>query len=184
MAALQPERKPPSGSVSKRTPRSPQLLHGRRRLRVSTSTALGAAEPRPAASVSAAWRSGESSAASAAASPPWAQKLELSASGLRETSATRAPSPGGLKRDVQAGGPAADHDDVAGAGGVGGGGRAHGRGYGIAESMALYFSHPRSLQHDTGPHPENARRLVAIEAALERRRLGRHRAGRGPGGDP
>jgi acetoin utilization deacetylase AcuC-like enzyme len=33
--------------------------------------------------------------------------------------------------------------------------------------MALYFSHPSSLQHDTGPHPENARRLVAIEAALE-----------------
>jgi acetoin utilization deacetylase AcuC-like enzyme len=36
--------------------------------------------------------------------------------------------------------------------------------------MALYFSHPSSLQHDTGPHPENARRLVAIEAALEAER--------------
>jgi acetoin utilization deacetylase AcuC-like enzyme len=33
--------------------------------------------------------------------------------------------------------------------------------------MALYFSHPSSLEHDTGPHPENARRLVAIEAALQ-----------------
>jgi acetoin utilization deacetylase AcuC-like enzyme len=34
--------------------------------------------------------------------------------------------------------------------------------------MTLYFSHPSSLRHETGPHPENARRLVAIEAALER----------------
>ncbi len=34
--------------------------------------------------------------------------------------------------------------------------------------MTLYFSHPSSHEHDTGPHPENARRLVAIETALER----------------
>ncbi len=34
--------------------------------------------------------------------------------------------------------------------------------------MALYYSHPSSHRHDTGPHPENAGRLVAIEAALER----------------
>ncbi len=34
--------------------------------------------------------------------------------------------------------------------------------------MTLYFSHPSSMRHETGPHPENARRLVAIEAALER----------------
>ena len=33
--------------------------------------------------------------------------------------------------------------------------------------MALYLSHPSSHRHDTGPHPENAGRLVAIEAALE-----------------
>ncbi len=32
--------------------------------------------------------------------------------------------------------------------------------------MALYVSHPSSLEHDTGPHPENAARLRAIEAAL------------------
>ena len=50
--------------------------------------------------------------------------------------------------------------------------------------MALYFSHPSSLRARHRPAPENARRLVAIEAALERRRLGRPRAGRGPGGDP
>ncbi len=30
----------------------------------------------------------------------------------------------------------------------------------------LYVSHPSSHEHDTGAHPENARRLVAIEAAL------------------
>ena len=34
--------------------------------------------------------------------------------------------------------------------------------------MALYYSHPSSHRHDTGPHPENAGRLVAIEGALER----------------
>ena len=33
--------------------------------------------------------------------------------------------------------------------------------------MGLYFSHPSSLQHDTGAHPENASRLRAIEAALD-----------------
>jgi len=32
--------------------------------------------------------------------------------------------------------------------------------------MGLYFSHPSSLEHDTGAHPENASRLRAIEAAL------------------
>jgi acetoin utilization deacetylase AcuC-like enzyme len=34
--------------------------------------------------------------------------------------------------------------------------------------VGLYLSHPSSHEHDTGPHPENAGRLVAIEAALER----------------
>ena len=32
--------------------------------------------------------------------------------------------------------------------------------------MGLYLSHPSSHLHDTGAHPENATRLVAIEAAL------------------
>ena len=34
--------------------------------------------------------------------------------------------------------------------------------------MALYLHHPSSLEHDTGAHPENADRVRAIEAALER----------------
>jgi acetoin utilization deacetylase AcuC-like enzyme len=34
--------------------------------------------------------------------------------------------------------------------------------------LALYYSHPSSQRHDTGGHPENAGRLVAIEAELER----------------
>ncbi|GIK77020.1 MAG: histone deacetylase [Acidobacteria bacterium] len=34
--------------------------------------------------------------------------------------------------------------------------------------MALYLRHPTSLAHDTGPHPENAGRIEAIESALER----------------
>jgi acetoin utilization deacetylase AcuC-like enzyme len=33
--------------------------------------------------------------------------------------------------------------------------------------VGLYFSHPSSLEHDTGGHPENASRLRAIEAALD-----------------
>jgi acetoin utilization deacetylase AcuC-like enzyme len=32
--------------------------------------------------------------------------------------------------------------------------------------LALYVAHPSSHEHDTGPHPENAGRLRAIEAAL------------------
>jgi acetoin utilization deacetylase AcuC-like enzyme len=32
--------------------------------------------------------------------------------------------------------------------------------------MTIYLTHPSSLEHDTGPHPENAGRLRAIEAAL------------------
>lgn len=35
--------------------------------------------------------------------------------------------------------------------------------------MGLYLRHPASLRHDTGAHPENARRIVAIERALSDR---------------
>ena len=34
--------------------------------------------------------------------------------------------------------------------------------------MTLYFSHSSAYRHDTGAHPENAARIAAIEAALER----------------
>ncbi len=33
----------------------------------------------------------------------------------------------------------------------------------------VLLRHPSSLEHDTGPHPENARRIVAIERALQER---------------
>jgi acetoin utilization deacetylase AcuC-like enzyme len=33
--------------------------------------------------------------------------------------------------------------------------------------VGLYLSHPSSLEHDTGAHPENASRIRAIEAKLE-----------------
>ena len=36
--------------------------------------------------------------------------------------------------------------------------------------MTLLFTQPSSHRHDTGAHPENANRLVAIEAALDRDR--------------
>jgi acetoin utilization deacetylase AcuC-like enzyme len=35
--------------------------------------------------------------------------------------------------------------------------------------MGLYLRHPSSYRHDTGGHPENARRLTAIEEALSAR---------------
>ena len=34
-------------------------------------------------------------------------------------------------------------------------------------ATGLYLRHPLSFEHDTGPHPENAERIRAIEAALE-----------------
>jgi acetoin utilization deacetylase AcuC-like enzyme len=34
-------------------------------------------------------------------------------------------------------------------------------------SRGLYLRHPLSFEHDTGPHPENAERIRAIEAAME-----------------
>jgi acetoin utilization deacetylase AcuC-like enzyme len=37
----------------------------------------------------------------------------------------------------------------------------------VSAGVGLYFSHPSSLEHDTGGHPENASRLRAIEAALD-----------------
>jgi acetoin utilization deacetylase AcuC-like enzyme len=36
-------------------------------------------------------------------------------------------------------------------------------------SAPVLFHHPSSLEHDTGGHPENARRIVAIERALAER---------------
>ncbi len=36
-------------------------------------------------------------------------------------------------------------------------------------STGLYIRHPSSFQHDTGGHPENARRLTAIEEAMSDR---------------
>ena len=35
--------------------------------------------------------------------------------------------------------------------------------------MGLYFRHPSSFEHETGPHPENKRRIAAIEEALSER---------------
>ena len=34
---------------------------------------------------------------------------------------------------------------------------------------AVLFRHPSSLEHDTGPHPENANRIAAIQQALDER---------------
>jgi acetoin utilization deacetylase AcuC-like enzyme len=41
--------------------------------------------------------------------------------------------------------------------------------YGIGMAAPLYFRHSSSLEHDTGPHPEGAGRIPAIERAMEAR---------------
>jgi acetoin utilization deacetylase AcuC-like enzyme len=41
--------------------------------------------------------------------------------------------------------------------------------YGIRIAAHLYFRHPSSLEHDTGPHPEGPGRIPAIERAMEAR---------------
>jgi len=41
--------------------------------------------------------------------------------------------------------------------------------YGIRIAAPLYFRHPSSLEHDTGPHPEGPGRIPAIERAMEAR---------------
>jgi acetoin utilization deacetylase AcuC-like enzyme len=45
----------------------------------------------------------------------------------------------------------------------------HGRRYRNANVAPLYLRHPSSLGHDTGPHPERAERIRALEGALEAR---------------
>jgi len=42
-------------------------------------------------------------------------------------------------------------------------------GYRNAISAPLYFRHPASLEHDTGPHPERSDRIRALETALAER---------------
>jgi acetoin utilization deacetylase AcuC-like enzyme len=42
------------------------------------------------------------------------------------------------------------------------------RAYGTGMAAAVYLSHPSSLAHDTGPHPERAARIIAIEEELGR----------------
>ena len=36
-------------------------------------------------------------------------------------------------------------------------------------AAGIYIRHPSSFEHDTGGHPENARRLTAIEEAMSDR---------------
>ena len=86
-----PSARRPSWSRSKTTPRASRSRTAPGASSTSTCTADGRQSPRPAAIVSAAWRSGESPGSSAAARPPWAQKLALWESGVRETRQTLPP---------------------------------------------------------------------------------------------
>ena len=87
-----PSASSPSGVEVEDDPARAQLAHrGRRLLDQRPAPPRGGRGPRPAAIVSAACWAGESPGSSAAASPPWAQKLALWESGVRETTQTAAP---------------------------------------------------------------------------------------------
>ena len=149
VAALEAERELAARRRRSKLHPARSQLRDRRRAppRSSTSTALARQSPRPAASVSSAWRSGESSGASAAASPPCAQKLELSASGLRETSATLGAAPRRPRARRAARRRRRRRPRRRGlAAGLRARRAGHGRGYRIREPMALYVSHPSSLR--------------------------------------
>ena len=71
------------------------------------------------------------------------------------------PLPGSGQRRVEAGRAGAHHGDVSP--------QSDPRRYRTG-AMPVYFHHPSSLEHDTGPgHPERVARMQAIEAELERR---------------
>ena len=110
--------------------------------------------------MSAPWSSGESSRASAAAIPPWAQYEAVWASGERLTRTTRAPSSAAVSAAKRPAAPAPTTATSA-----------------LSEStrvpyrrVPVFFSHPSSLEHDTGPgHPERIERIRALDAELARR---------------
>ena len=93
MAALQSERQALVGIEVEPGRRAAGAPRRRPAPRAASSSAADRRHaPRPAAIVSSTCCSGESSGPIAAASPPCAQKLELSLSGFRDTIATREPA--------------------------------------------------------------------------------------------
>src|SRR3954454_5709743 len=76
---------------------------------------------------------------------------------------------GRAQGDVESRRPAADHRDVGlNRGSVPVRWAGHRQRLGtVSGVVGLYLSHPSSLEHDTGAHPENASRLRAIEAKLD-----------------
>src|SRR5204863_279891 len=115
-------------------------------------------------SVSAACCSGESPASSAAARPPCAQKLALSASGFLETRQTRPPSSAARSATQSPAAPAPTTATSKLSLSL----RELGKPGGVRyPAMGLYLRHPLSFEHDTGPHPENAERVRAIERELD-----------------
>src|SRR5918992_2977115 len=177
-----PRARLPRRSASKRTPSRSRSRTRSGESSQSTRTALSRAAARPAATVSAAWRPGESSSASAAAIPPWAQYDAVWASGERLTSATRAPSPAAVSAAYRPAAPAPTTATSAR------------RESGSGESMAARrygtgarasAPQPSLLAAARDRHgPPRARRPDARDPGGARApRLARIRAPRGPAGD-
>src|SRR5665811_681420 len=157
-----PNAREPSSRRSNRKPRSSSSSSRAGASSHSTRTVSGAHRPRPAARVSAACWAGESPGSSAAARPPWAWKLALSTSGLREIRQVRAPASAAQSAvHIPAAPPpttatskllvSVESRDTAAV---------------TVLPVGLYFRHDLSLEHETGAHPENAERICAIERRM------------------
>ena len=150
-----PSARAPERSESKRTPRASRSATRAGRLLAQHAGGLGAAAVAPGRERVGLVELGRvvvgQGSGDAALGPV--------ARGLGQRRARHEHHPGALARGgeggVEPGGAGADHCQVG----------LH-RGYGNAIAAPLLFSHPSSLDHDTGAHPENARRIQAIEAEL------------------
>src|SRR5918992_1331077 len=177
-----PRARLPRRSASKRTPSRSRSRTRSGESSQSTRTALSRAAARPAATVSAAWRPGESSSASAAAIPPGAQYDAVWASGERLTSATRAPPPAAVSAAYRPAAPAPTTATSARRE-SGSGESMAARRYGTgARASALQPSLLAAARDRHGP--PRARRPDARDPGGARApRLARLRAPRGPAGD-
>ena len=170
-----PSARLPLRSASKRTPIRSRSADAPAPRRPAPRAALRDEAAAGALGVLRRCRAGESSTAERggqAALGPVARGLRERRGGDQRT---RAPSRAARQRRVQAGRAGADDDDL--------GRRAREAwracaGYRTRDGRPVRSSHPSSLDHDTGPHPERPARITAIERGARAPRLARVRASR------